>query len=277
MRELFDRYARSGGGVAGAALLLLLVFAALAAPLLFPGDALAIVGRPLTPPLGDPRFPLGTDRLGRDVLAQLAHGARVTLLVSLASTFGALLIGVAIGTVAGYLGGVVDEALMRLTEAFQTVPGFVLALTLISVLGASVTSIVIAIVVSSWTSPARLVRAEILSLRHREFVDAYRVVGMNGFEIAFREVLPNALPPVVTIAAVIVSASILIEAALSFLGLGDPNVATWGGMIAEGRSVLRTAPYLSVIPGFAVVIAVVAVNLVGEGVNEALSPKRARP
>jgi peptide/nickel transport system permease protein len=120
-----------------------------------------------------------------------------------------------------------------------------------------------------------VVRSEILSLRSRDFVDAYRVLGMRPMEIAFREVLPNALPPVVTLAAVVVAAAILVEAALSFLGLGDPNRITWGRMIAEGRSVLRTAPYLSLIPGLAIILTVLAVNLIGEGVNEALAGKRA--
>jgi peptide/nickel transport system permease protein len=277
MLPFLARYARSGSGVAGAVVLLLVALAAIVAPLLFPGDPHALVGPPLTEPFVAAQYPLGTDRLGRNVFAQLVYGARVTLLVSLAATFAALTIGVLVGTLAGYLGGFVDEGLMRVTEAFQTVPGFVLALTLVSVMGASVTSIVIALAISSWTGPARLVRAEILSLRSRDFVAAYRVVGMNDLEIAFREVLPNALPPVITLAAVIVASAILIEAALSFLGLGDPNVATWGSMIAEGRAVLRSAPYLSIVPGVAVIVTVIAVNLVGEGINEALSPKRARP
>jgi peptide/nickel transport system permease protein len=275
--SVLARYARSPGGIAGAVVLAVIALAALAAPLVFPGDPLAIAGAPMSPPFTDARHPLGTDRLGRDVLALLAYGARVTLLVSLAATAGALAIGVSIGTLAGYLGGIADEVLMRITEAFQTVPGFILALALVTVMGASVTSIVVAIAASSWTGPARLVRAEILSLRRHDFVDAYRVLGMHPVAIAFREVLPNALPSAVTLASVIVASAILIEAALSFLGIGDPNVATWGSMIAEGRGVLRSAPYLSFIPGVAVAITVIAVNLVGEGVNEALSPRRARP
>ena len=153
-------------------------------------------------------------------------------------------------------------------------PGFILALALVSVLGPSLFSVVLAISISSWTGPARIVRSEILSLRDRDFVDAYRVLGMRPLEIAFREVLPNALPPVVTLAGVVVAAAILIEAALSFLGLGDPNRITWGRMIAEGRSVLRTAPYLSLIPGLAIIVTVLAVNLIGESINEALAGKR---
>ena len=271
------RYARSTAGTVGAVYLLLVVLAALLAPLMFPGDPQAIVARPVLEPFTDWFWPLGTDRLGRDVLAQLAHGAGTSLLIGLTAMLGALVIGIVVGTTAGYRGGLVDEVLMRLTEAFQTVPGFILALGLIAVLGPKLSSVIVAIALSSWTGPARVVRAEVLSLRARDFVDGCIVLGMRRWEIAFREVLPNALPPVVTLAAVIVAAAILIEAALSFLGLGDPNRVTWGGMIAEGRPVLRSAPFLSIMPGIAVVLTVLAVNLVGEGINEALAPQRARP
>lgn len=271
------RFARSPEGLAGAFLLALVAATALTSPLVFPGDPQALVGPPLQPPFTDSAFPLGTDRLGRNVLAMLAHGAAVSLWIGLTAMLAALLLGVAVGTVAGFAGGWTDEALMRLTEAFQTVPGFILALALVSVLGPSLASVVVAIALSAWTGPARVVRAEILSLRRRDFVDAYRVLGMAPLEIAFREVLPNALAPVVTLAAVIVAAAILVQAALSFLGLGDPNLVSWGGMIADGRPVLRTAPWLSAIPGLAIVLNVLAVNLVGDGLAEALAPRRARP
>jgi peptide/nickel transport system permease protein len=265
---------RSPSGLAGMLLLAPIILAALLAPWLAPGDPQAMVGPALVPPFQDKAFPLGTDRLGRDMLAALLHGASASLIVAAAAAIGALVLGSAVGTVAGFIGGRVDEALMRLTETFQSVPGFILALALVSVLGPSLFSVVLAISISSWTGPARIVRSEILSLRDRDFVDAYRVLGMRPLEIAFREVLPNALPPVVTLAGVVVAAAILIEAALSFLGLGDPNRITWGRMIAEGRSVLRTAPYLSLIPGLAIIVTVLAVNLIGESINEALAGKR---
>jgi peptide/nickel transport system permease protein len=271
------RLARSPEGLLGAALLLLILLAATLAPVLYPGDPQAIAGRPLLTPFADPRFPLGTDRLGRDVAAGLLHGAGATLAVAGAAAAAALVAGTLVGTLAGFLGGPVDEALMRLAEAFQTVPGFVLALALVSVLGPSLPSVVLAIAASAWTGPARLVRAEILSLRRRDFVDAYRVLGMHPLAIAFREVLPNALPPVLTLASVVVAGAVLVEAALSFLGLSDPNRVTWGRMIAEGRAVLRTAPHLSAVPGLAVVLTVLAVNLLGDGLVEALAPRRPRP
>lgn len=256
---------RTGEGAAGLALLALLVLAALSAPLLFPGDPLAIAGAPLIPPFADPAHLLGTDRLGRDLAAELVHGAGTTLLVALAAAVTALGIGTLVGTFAGFAGGIVDEALMRITEAFQTVPGFLLALAFISVAGPAVPTIILAIALGTWPQPARIARAQVLSLRERDFVAGARVIGMGPVEIALREVLPNALAPVVSLGAVIVAGAILIEAALSFLGLGDPNRVTWGAMIAEGRTVLRAAPYLSVIPGLALVVAVLAVHLAGRG------------
>ena len=269
------RFFRSREGLIGVLLLLPILFVALLAPLLSPGDPQAMAGPALLAPFQDPEFPLGTDRLGRNVLAGLLHGASATLVVAAAAAIGALCLGTALGTVAGFVGGYTDETLMRLTEAFQAVPGFILALAMVSVLGPSLGSVVLAISLSAWTGPARVVRAEILSLRSRDFVDAYRVLGMRPLEIAFREVLPNALPPVITLATVVIAAAILVEAALSFLGLGDPNRITWGRMIADGRAVLRTAPFLSIIPGTAIILTVLAVNLIGEGINEALAGKRA--
>lgn len=270
------RFLKTPEGLFGALVLLALAVLALLAPVLFPRDPLAIVGAPMTPPFADPAALFGTDRLGRSVLAGLVHGARASLLVGVASALVAMLVGALVGTVAGFAGGLVDEALMRITDAFQTVPGFLLALAFVSVAGASLPVVVIAIALGAWTGPARLVRAEVLSIRERDFVAAARVIGMHPAEIAFREVLPLALPPVLAVAAVIVAAAILTEAALSFLGLGDPNIVTWGSMIAEGRAVLRAAPYLSIIPGIALVITVLAVYLLGEGLSDALGRRRRR-
>ena len=266
------RFRASAEGVAGLAVLTLLGLVGVLAPVLHPGDPLDIVGAPLTRPFTVWATPLGTDRLGRDVLAMIVHGARTSLTVGLAAAFVAISIGVAVGTLAGLLGRWVDETLMRITEAFQTVPGFLLALAFVSTVGPSLATVVLAIALGAWTGPARLVRAEVLSIRERDFVAAARVVGMHPLAIAVREVLPHALPPVVSLAAVIVA-----EAALSFLGLGDPNRATWGGLIAEGRSVLRSAPFLSIWPGLALVVTVLGVHLAGEGVVAALALRRSAP
>ncbi len=276
MNRVAARLLRSPEGVPGLCLLVLLAAMALVAPLLFPGDPLAIVGRPMTAPFSDPALPLGTDRLGRDVAAGLMHGAQTSLLVGLATALVALTAGALVGTVAGLAGGLVDEALMRVVDAFQIVPGFLLALAFVSVTGASLPVIIFAIALGAWTGPARLVRAEVLSIRERDYVAAARVIGMHPAEIALREVLPNALPPVLALTSVIVATAVLVEAALSFLGLGDPNVVTWGSMIAEGRNVLRTAPHLSIVPGLGLVATVLGVYLLGEGLADAMAGRKAR-
>lgn len=262
------RLVRSPEAIAGFVILGLLVAMALSAPLLFPRDPLSIAGPPLLPPFQDWALPLGTDRLGRDVLAGLFHGARTSLAVGLAAAAASILVGSVVGTAAGFAGGLVDDVLMRITDAFQTVPGFLLSLALVSVAGPSLGTVVAAIALSAWTGPARIARAEVLSIRERDYVASARVIGMHPLEIAMREVLPNALPPVLALSSVIVAAAILTEAALSFLGLGDPNRVTWGGMIAEGRAVLRSAPFLSIFPGIALVLAVLGVYLAGEGIVE---------
>ena len=267
---MLRRLIGSGEGAAGVAILAVLAGVALAAPLLAPGDPLAIGAAPLLRPFHDLAHPLGTDRLGRDVAAELIHGTRTTLLVAIAATVAALGFGILVGTLAGFLGGVTDEILMRVTEAFQTVPAFLLTLALISVTGPRVPTIVLGIALGAWMQPARIVRAEVLSLRQRDFVAAARVIGMNRLEIAFREILPNALAPVISLGAVIVAAAVLIESALSFLGMGDPNRVTWGSMIAEGRTMLRGATFLSIIPGLALVVTVLSIHLLGRGVATAL-------
>jgi peptide/nickel transport system permease protein len=271
-----ERFLATPEGLAGAIILAFIALVALLAPALFPGDPLAIVAEPMLRPFENSAAILGTDRLGRDVLAELVHGARTSLLVGLAAAVVSIVVGALVGTIAGFAGGLADEALMRVTEAFQTVPGFLLALAFVSVVGPSLTVVVAAIAASAWTQPARIARAEVLSIRERDYVASARVAGMHPGEIAFREILPNALPPVLTLASVIVANAILIEAALSFLGLGDPNSVTWGGMIAEGRAVLRAAPYLSIFPGLALVATVLGVYLTGEGLVETLAARRGR-
>jgi peptide/nickel transport system permease protein len=261
-------------GLAGGLLLLGFLLVALSAPFFFPRDPLSIAGPALLRPFQGWSLPLGTDRLGRDVLAGIFHGARTSLAVSLAAAAASIAVGAIVGTLAGFAGGAIDELLMRVTDAFQTVPGFLLALAFVSVIGPSLGVVVAAIALSAWTGPARIARAEVLSIRERDYVASARVAGMHPLEIAFREVLPNALPPILALASVIVAQAILVEAALSFLGLGDPNRVTWGGMIAEGRAVLRSAPFLSIIPGIALVLTVLGVYLAGEGAVEASAARR---
>lgn len=261
-------------GMIGLTLLLLLAATALLAPVLSPGDPLRIAGRALAAPFTDPSLPLGTDRLGRDVLAGLLHGARTSLSVGLAAAIAALALGLCVGLTAGFAGGLVDEALMRIVDAFQIVPGFLLALAFVSVMGGSMPIVVLAIALGAWADPARLTRAQVLAAREQDYVASARIIGMHPVEIACKEILPNVLPPVLALSAVIVAAAILTEAALSFLGLGDPNMVTWGSMIAEGRNVLRSSPWLSIVPGLALVVTVIAVYLLGEGLDGALKDRK---
>jgi peptide/nickel transport system permease protein len=273
MRAFLKLYFRSPPAVIGLVLLLLVLAAALSAGWFYPRDPLALAGRPLIWPFANPRFLLGTDNSGRDIAAQIVHGARISLLIGVVATTISILIGITVGALAGYYGGLVDTALMRVTEAFQTLPNFLLLLVLVAVFGSTITTVTIAIGIVSWPASARLTRAEFLSLRNREFVQAGRTLGLKDMKLIFGEILPNALPPVIVYASVVMAIAILLESALAFLKLSDPNVASWGNLIGAGRDVLRVQWYVSAIPGIAILITVLAVSLVGQGLNDALNPR----
>lgn len=257
----------------GFLILALVLAVAIAAPFVFPDDPLAMVGRPLLWPGQDAEFPLGTDALGRDVAAGLAHGAQVSLLIAAAATLVSLTAGTLVGALAGYFGGWADDALVKLIELFQTIPGFILLIVLVAIAQPSVPAITLSIGLVSWPQVARLVRAEFRALREKEFVLAARGLGYGPARIILREILPNALPPVIVMASVTVATAILMESALSFMGLGDPNVVSWGSMIGAGREMLRTGWYLAALPGLAIVFTVLALNLIGDGLNDALNPR----
>jgi peptide/nickel transport system permease protein len=184
--------------------------------------------------------------------------------------------GTVLGGLAGFYGGVVDDLVMRVTEFFQTIPAFLFAIVLVAVLGSALSSTVIAITVVSWPAVARLVRGEFLGMRRREFVQACIGLGMPDARIIFRHILPNCLAPIIVLASLMVATAILIESGLSFLGLSDPNVMSWGFQVGAGRGVLRVAWWLCAIPGVAILLTVLAINLVGEGLNDALNPRLRR-
>ncbi|MFT4199087.1 MAG: ABC transporter permease [Pseudoxanthomonas sp.] len=263
-------FARQPGAVVAAGFLLLLALLAIAAPWLYPVSPWAMVARPLTPPFGSLQVPLGSDLLGRDVLAGLIHGARTSLGIGAASTLATLLAGVAAGALAGYFGGWVDHVLMWISDAFQVLPGLFLAVILVAVLAPSTGSVVLAISLSSWPPVARIVRSEFAGLREREFVLAARVAGLPPLRIVFIEILPNALAPILVLASFVLAATILSESALSFLGLGDPASVSWGYMIDAARNLARQAWWLGVWPGLAIMATVLAANRVGEGLRRAL-------
>lgn len=260
-------------GIALLALVFLLTIAALSlsASLLFPSGAFAIVDKPFSPVGG--QWLLGTDSMGRDVAAQLAYGGRTSLAIGLVSSLVAVVIGSLVGALAGYYGRWVDDLLMRVVEFFQTIPAFLFAIVLIALMSTSNASIVIAIAVVSWPPVARLVRGEFMRLRNQEFVQAAVSLGMRDSEIVWRQMLPNAMSPIIVTGSLMVATAILTEAALSFLGLGDPNTMSWGFMIGAGRSFLRDAWWLCTIPGVVIVLTVLSINLLGEALNDLLNPR----
>jgi peptide/nickel transport system permease protein len=264
-------FARNRAAVFGLAILVGVVLLAAIAPIIYPASPFSLAGRPMSPPFGDWIF--GTDTLGRDVMAGIAHGARTSLLIGLIATVVAVVFGTLMGALAGYYGGWIDDLLMRITEVFQTIPSFVFAILLVAIMSPSIQSIIIAIAVVSWPALARLVRGEFLSMKNREFVQASITMGVPDWKIILIQILPNCLSPIIVAGSLLVATAILIESGLSFLGLGDPNVMSWGFQVGAGRSVLRRAWWICTFPGIAILLTVLAINLVGEGLNDALNPR----
>ena len=272
MNRFWGRFSKNKAAVFGLIILFLVILMAVIANWIYPDDPFRLAGKPMSSP-GTNGFLLGSDTLGRDVAAGIAHGAKTSILIGLLATIAAVFIGIIFGALAGYYGGVIDDALMRVTEIFQTIPSFVFAILLVAIMKPSIESIVIAITVVSWPAVARLVRGEFMSLKNREFVQACHTLGMNDSRIMMREILPNCLSPVIVIGSLMVATAILIESGLAFLGLGDPNIMSWGFQIGAGRTMLRSAWWVCTFPGIAILITVLAINLVGEGLNDAFNPR----
>lgn len=273
MKAFIKRYSRNTGAVFGLIILTLVTILAIAAPFLYDQSPWTMVDMPLIPPFTNPAYPFGTDMLGRDITAGLVWGARVSLVVGVISTVVALGFGILVGATAGYCGGRIDDALMRFTEFFQTIPQLALAVVIVAVFSPSLYSIMGAITAVSWPPAARLVRSEFMTLKQREFVLAAVVVGQKPSRIVWSEILPNAMSPIIVSASFMVATAILTESALSFLGLGDRNMMSWGFMIGAARTMIREAWWMSVWPGVAILLTVLAINLIGEGLNDALNPQ----
>lgn len=268
-------FLRHPSGMVGLVILLVVVVVAIIAPIVFPVSPWEMVGAPFSPP-GEDGLWLGGDTLGRDVAAGVAYGARVSLLIGISSAMAAMVIGVVIGATSGYFGGKVDLVLMRVTELFQTIPAFMLAILLVATFKPSLLTIILTIGAVSWPPLARLTRAEFLRLRHREFVEAAVCQGEGTLRIVLGHILPNAVSPILVVTSLTVATAILLESALSFLGLGDPNLMSWGFMIGAGRTVIRNAWWMSVFPGLAILTTVLAINLFGEGLSDVLNPRVSR-
>ena len=270
--EAFEMFRKNHAAVAGLVVLALVVGIALVGPAVYRGNPFDMVWAPFTPP-GRDGYLLGTDYLGRDILSLLIHGARVSLTVGLAAALVTITIGITVGALAGFYRGLVEEALMRLTEFFQVLPTLLFSMVIVALFGASLTMITIAIGLVSWPAVARITRTEFLRIRELEYVTAARAGGVRNGGLMFRVILPNALPPIIVQAALMVGSAILFEAGLSFLGLTDPNVASWGQIIGSNREYILDASYTVTVPGVAIFVTVLAISLVGDGLNDALNPK----
>jgi peptide/nickel transport system permease protein len=257
--------------VVGLSGLLIIVFVGLFGPIFFKGDPFAIMQAPFTKP--GHLTALGTDYLGRDVFTCLIYGTRPTLAIGLIATAVTVLIGISIGAIAGFYGGTLDNLLMRFTEFFQVLPPLVFAMVIVAVFTPNFVTVVFAIGVTTWTSLARLTRAEFLKIKEREFVMAARAVGANKYRLILRVLLPNALPPLIVAITLRIGMTIITEAALSFLGLTDPDIMTWGKMIGLSRDFFFEAWWTVTFPGLAILITALCIALIGDGLNDALNPK----
>jgi peptide/nickel transport system permease protein len=272
LREAWTVFSRNRFSVLGAACLAILGALAVLAGALSPHDP-GRVGAGVSLAAPGAAHWLGTDELGRDVFSRVLHGLRVSLFVGFSTALIAAAVGVLVGAVAGYAGRRVDDLLMRITEVFLVIPRFFLAILLVAFFGASLVNLVLTIALLSWPEIARLVRAEFLSLRTRQFVDASRVAGAGNVEIVFGEILPNALGPVIVAATLLVGQAMLLEAGLAYLGLGDPGEVSLGLMLHQAQSIMRNAWWATASPGLGIFIAVIGINLVGDGLNDVVNPR----
>lgn len=268
------RVLRSSTGVAGLGLTFALLTVAILADRIAPTDPFTSVGPPLRAPSA--AHPMGMDDLGRDLLSGIVHGARTSLIVALAVTVLASLVGIPIGALSGYRGGVLDDVLMRLTEFVQVVPRFFLAVVVIALFGPGLDRLVLVLGLTSWPWIARVVRAETQSVKAREFVQAAHSLGASPARILLRQILPNALPPTVVVVSLNAASVILLEAGLAFLGLGDPDLISWGYLANNAQRFLRVAWWMTAFPGIAIILAVLGLNLLGDALNDLLNLRARR-
>ena len=270
--EAWQMFRRNHAAMVALVVLSLIVFGAIFGPLVYPIDPFEMVWAPFSPP-GVDGFILGTDYLGRDLLSAIIHGARVSILIGLSAAFMSVFIGVSVGAIAGFYRGWVEEVLMRITEFFQVLPTLLFSMVIVALFGSSLMMITFSIGIVSWTAVARITRSEYLRIRELEYVMASRASGSTDAKLIFKVILPNALPPIIVQAALMVGSAILFEAGLSFLGLTDPNVVSWGQVIGSNRQYILDAGYTVTIPGIAIFITVLCISLVGDWLNAALHPR----
>lgn len=272
MFEILVMFAGNRAAVAASIVLFTIVLAAIFGPMLYPTDPFEMVWMPFSPPGAD-GFILGTDYLGRDLVAGLLHGGRVSITIGLVAALMSVFIGITFGALAGYYRGYVEEVLMRITEFFQVLPTLLFSMVIVALFGASLQVITFAIGIVSWTAVARITRGEFLRIRELEYVTASRAAGASNMVLITRVILPNALPPIIVQAALMVGSAILFEAGLAFLGLSDPNVVSWGQIIGSNRPYILDASFTVTVPGLAIFVTVLSISLIGDGLNDALNPK----
>jgi len=270
-QQLWRQFRKNRAAEISLYVIILFILAAAFAPLFSPYDPFALGDDTLLGPNGE--HWMGTDDLGRDTLSRVVYGARVPLIVGFLATAASMLIGTVVGALSGYFGGRTDSILMRATEYTLVVPRFFLALLVVAMLGTGIMKIVLVIGLLGWPEAARVVRAQFLTFREREFVIAARAIGAGHLNVIFREILPNAVPPAVVVASILVARAILLEAGLSFLGLGDPNLVSWGSLLSEAQERISASVWLAVFPGAAISLLVLCINLFGDGINDVLNPK----
>ena len=270
--EAMRMFARNPSALAGLAMLAAIVLLSVFGPMLYVADPFEIRAAPLTPPF-DAEAWFGTDYLGRDVLTALLYGGRATLLVGATAALLSVVIGITIGAFAGYYGGKVDGSLMRVTEFFQVLPALLFAMVVVTLFSPSLVTVTLSIGLVSWPGTARLARGEFMRYRDMEFVRAERSIGAGNARIIWKVILPNAFAPLIVSATLAVGSAILFEAGLSFLGLGDPNQMSWGMMIGSSRQYVLSCWWAVAFPGAAIFLTVLAVSLIGDGLNDALNPK----
>jgi peptide/nickel transport system permease protein len=273
-RETVRIFCANRAALLGLVVVTVFVLVGLFGPLIVPADPFEPVAVPLSAP-GEHTV-LGTDYLGRDVAVAMIYGTRPTLIIAATATLVTVLIGISLGAIAGFYGGVVDNTLMRITEFFQVLPPLVFAMVIVAVFSSDMVVVVLAIAITTWTTEARLTRAEFLKIREREFVTSARAMGARNFRIMLRVILPNAMPPLIVAITLRVGITIIYEAALSFLGLTDPDVMTWGKMIGLSRDFFFDAWWTVTFPGVAILLVVLCIALMGDGLNDALNPKLRR-
>ncbi|WP_158746279.1 ABC transporter permease [Acidisphaera sp. L21] len=271
MRGMLGRLAGTRYGIAGLLIMLVLVLLAVFAPVLAPYGPRQQVGISLLPP--SRAFPMGTDNIGRDMLSLVLISTRASLLIGVTAALAALLVGGTVGMLAGYWRGTTEAVLMRLAELFQILPVIVVVLFAIALFGSSFWLLIAAVALAIWPLEARLIYGQFVNLRQREFVAAAIVADMPAWHIVLREILPNALPPVIVQVALDASLAILIESGLGFLGLSDANMVSWGQLLFPAQTYLQSAWWMSVFPGVAICIAVIGLNLLADGLNEVVNPR----